>query len=338
MFSNPIANENFFMARNTVHKKFMVYVLLLMLIFIAAYFCITIQKVSTVEEKQGLNLRTGPGKDFDKIIGIPYKAKVRIIEYSDNTDEYYGKKDKWVKVNYGHHEGWLFNAFLSGPEADGYKIRFTGIIFILLFAVLFITISFRSEVLKIVRLLLQKYDSSFGIRIRKLFKSAFDEKDEFNEKTYEIGKKFEEYVTKIISKSNGKFSIFYWNNDIHTKHKNIYVEADGWPDLIIRHEDSQVRIGIECKYRTNFFQNTNNEIEIHWAQPKQIRRYNYISRKENIPIFVFIGVGGNPSHPDYTYCIPLQVAKYPKLYQSLLNKYVRIPPDKPLYWDGTVLK
>lgn len=53
----------------------------------------------------------------------------------------------------------------------------------------------------------------------------------------------------------------------------------------------------------------------------------------NIPVFAVIGLSGTPSHPENVFCLPLEVAKYPEIYRSILEKYARDPPDKPFFWD-----
>lgn len=53
----------------------------------------------------------------------------------------------------------------------------------------------------------------------------------------------------------------------------------------------------------------------------------------NIPVFVVIGLSGTPNHPDHIFCLPLEIAKYPELFRSVLDKYAREPPNKPFFWD-----
>ncbi|MCX6685730.1 MAG: hypothetical protein NTV10_03630 [Methanoregula sp.] len=51
-----------------------------------------------------------------------------------------------------------------------------------------------------------------------------------------------------------------------------------------------------------------------------------------------IGLAGKPSKPEYMFCLPLEVAKYPELFPSVLDKYEREYTDKPFFWRDGVLK
>jgi hypothetical protein len=53
----------------------------------------------------------------------------------------------------------------------------------------------------------------------------------------------------------------------------------------------------------------------------------------NIPVFIVIGLAGKPNNPEFVFCLPLEEAKYPELFPSILDKYEREPQDKPFFWD-----
>ena len=54
----------------------------------------------------------------------------------------------------------------------------------------------------------------------------------------------------------------------------------------------------------------------------------------NIPVFIAIGLAGTPHNPSFMFCLPLEEAKYPELFRSILKKYQREPKNKPFFWDA----
>ena len=63
-------------------------------------------KPATVNATDGLNLRKGPGTNYDKIAGIPNKTKISDIGNSSAQPD-------WVYVQYGSMEGWVAKQYLK---------------------------------------------------------------------------------------------------------------------------------------------------------------------------------------------------------------------------------
>lgn len=147
----------------------------------------------------------------------------------------------------------------------------------------------------------------------------------------EKGDDFEGYVANLFDERY--FSIVEWTSDISRKHDRI-VESDGNPDLMIRYKykDRNEKFCVECKFRSGLYQD-----KLHWTKPYQLDRYRKYAADNEIPFFVVIGLGGNPKSPDFLFCIPLEEAKYPALYPSVLEKFER-DPEKNFFWDGKRLK
>lgn len=181
-----------------------------------------------------------------------------------------------------------------------------------------------------------KAPASFEESIKKMVSIK---PDSFNAEAYEKGKDFEQYVARIFTKQKDTFTITNWNYDVHTKHKDIYVEADRNPDFIIRHNQTGQKIAVECKFRSGTVEvNDGKDQAVQWAKLEQIKHYAEFSQKENIPLFILVGLGGKPKKPMITFCVPIGEAKYPELFMSKLRKYVRLPADRPFEWkDGVLL-
>ena len=62
-------------------------------------------------------------------------------------------------------------------------------------------------------------------------------------------------------------------------------------------------IAIECKWRSIVPRN----LRKHFINKEQQKRYEEFSKKRNIPVFLFLGVGGDACQPKELYVIPLGI-------------------------------
>ena len=143
------------------------------------------------------------------------------------------------------------------------------------------------------------------------------------------GDMFEQHVVDLFNKSH--FNVVEWTTDMMRKH-NRYVESDSNPDLTMRHKTTDMVFSVECKFRSNLYKGA-----LSWSNWKQLRRYKLYSSDNEIPLFVVIGLGGNPQYPDRMFCIPIDEIQYSALYPKVFEKYER-EPDKMFFCDGVFLK
>ena len=159
--------------------------------------------------------------------------------------------------------------------------------------------------------------------------------DERQEK-YEKGKQFEQYIAKLFNPQY--YAIKDWTRDNSDKRNGIYVESDKQPDFIIRFKIKEEIFAVECKWRSNPYRSEKvNGIVVNWASAEKIRQYQKFEKDEGIPVYIVIGLGGEPSNPDKMFCLPLSEAKYPEMFLSVLYKYER-PPKKAFFWQNGVLR
>lgn len=155
------------------------------------------------------------------------------------------------------------------------------------------------------------------------------------QKNTEKGHTLERLVAEMFGSNPRYFAIEEWSADNHDKATGIKVAANQNPDLIIRYIPTSEQFAVECKYRTNpSMSQKNGTPVISWAKPYQIENYRTFSQKRRIPVFVVIGLGGKPDSPDMMYCLPLEEAKYPDLFFSLLNKYEKDPATGFFWRNG----
>jgi len=155
---------------------------------------------------------------------------------------------------------------------------------------------------------------------------------------YQKGIAFERFVVDLFLTRSKYFAIHDWTNDIYDKRNGINVESNRNPDLVIRYKPTNEKIAIECKYRSNYYHNHKiRDQSIKWSNPHQIKQYREFKNLNDIPVFIVIGVGGEPDKPEDMFCIPLEDAKYPELFMSVLKKFER-KSDEGFFWKNGILK
>ncbi|VVB95100.1 Uncharacterised protein [uncultured archaeon] len=101
------------------------------------------------------------------------------------------------------------------------------------------------------------------------------------------------------------------------------------PDITIEYIPTQESFCIECKFKSQLYNNT-----LSWAKSDLIQNYKTFEYENDIPTFIVIGLGNKPCKPGRIFCIPLKDIKYTKLYLSFLEHYERQPPDKNFVWKN----
>lgn len=143
------------------------------------------------------------------------------------------------------------------------------------------------------------------------------------------GRKFEEWVVRKFNPSY--FTIKDWRGDKGTA--GIYAESSQFPDLEIEFglRDRRVIFSVECKWRWSFVGVDNPGIE--WASVEQIDHYRRFQRQRGIPVFVVIGIGGEPDNPSELYIANLERLKYPYASVQYLAKFRRTKLGGDFYFD-----
>ena len=73
---------------------------------------------------------------------------------------------------------------------------------------------------------------------------------------------------------------------------------------------------------------------LNWTYPAKIKQYNEYSKRNDIPVFIVVGLGGEPDNPGGLFCIPLEEAKYPNLFTNVLEKYEGKTENPSFFWNG----
>ncbi len=149
------------------------------------------------------------------------------------------------------------------------------------------------------------------------------------------GKRFEDHVENLFSKQY--FKIIEKTHS-HKTNAERYVESSKNPDFIFEYMPTREKFAVECKFRTQL----NNQNQLEWSYPAQLKRYQDFAYHRKIPVYIVIGlelIFGDKNDPDYEetesfmFNLPLGAAKYPALYESIFAKYER-DYDKPFFWKN----
>lgn len=144
------------------------------------------------------------------------------------------------------------------------------------------------------------------------------------EKYLKMGIEFERYVLHLFPPD--EFSIVDYTKDV-LKKMDVRVESDLNPDLEVRHIESDTVFFVECKFRSGLYKGN-----LSWTRESQLERYNDFAFINEIPVFVVIGLGGEPASPKRMFCIPLNEAFLTDLPKYLYETYER-KPEIPFSWN-----
>jgi len=135
------------------------------------------------------------------------------------------------------------------------------------------------------------------------------------------GAAFENYAKSLFKKEE-------WDIDEDNSFRRLrrWVKSYNNPDFVFTHRKTNKKIAIECKYKISLPNNEMNKFL--WAFQGKIENYQKFSQQRNIPVFVIIGIGGNPKNPKRMFVIPLNQIKYPYVDVKYLEKFER-DPRKP---------
>ena len=134
------------------------------------------------------------------------------------------------------------------------------------------------------------------------------------------GEDFEKYVREhLFTKS--EYILLDKTHD-YKSNKGDYIQNTKEPDLKLRSIKSKKEFFVEAKYRARYYEDT-----VEWCKPFQLTRYKAIDKQ--IPVYIALAVGNEPSSPRQIFFLPVKDIKYTKLFRSFLKKY-EVSIDRPI--------
>jgi hypothetical protein len=148
---------------------------------------------------------------------------------------------------------------------------------------------------------------------------------------FEKGWHFEQYVIQLFNKDN--FHVHEWRKSEKLVDKVLLQDCAN-PDLeFIFSRKQKYHFAVECKWRKEFVKG-----KINWATYKQIDTYRNFENRNRIPVFIVIGIGGEPSSPERLFVTPLcNIELHSEVYETELIPYKRKPTSK-FFFDTVQLK
>ncbi|HBA86332.1 MAG TPA: hypothetical protein DCZ95_19805 [Verrucomicrobia bacterium] len=129
----------------------------------------------------------------------------------------------------------------------------------------------------------------------------------------EKGTAFEMYV--ITCFDNKQFRLIEWRSDKYIPNWGGPVSCR-WPDLVMEHISTGKRFAIECKFRSS-----PRAGKVEWARPEQINNYIQYEAREQIPVYVALGLGGAPNSPQALYVMRLRHMNEPIILMQDLDRF-----------------
>ena len=148
----------------------------------------------------------------------------------------------------------------------------------------------------------------------KIALSANDSETEIIDYNKKNGDDFEKFVAQKFDKKY--FRIKEWAGDKYIN--GVYADTTPQPDLLLEFSFKQKTtvFSVECKWRRKFYKNG-----IEFANMAQFERYKNFERKQKIPVFIAIGIGGKAISPENLYVVPLKDIDNNFILKKELNKY-----------------
>jgi len=142
---------------------------------------------------------------------------------------------------------------------------------------------------------------------------------------YEQGRLFEEYVKNLFNLDSFKIKKWRRSRLIPT---DTFIGGLGDPDLeLIFVGKNQHPFAVECKWKSYFYKG-----KIEWARQDQIDKYLDFERKNAMPVFIAIGIGGSPNNPEKLYVTPLcNISGNTEVSKYQLITYKRRPTQRFFY-------
>ena len=155
----------------------------------------------------------------------------------------------------------------------------------------------------------------------------------FGEKRQAAGYAFEKYVADLFPKS--KFDIV----KTPTRYEDALdqdIRVNCEPDLCVMIKNTRFKIWIECKYVFKLVR-VGEKANLNWTTKEKLQRYRDFERNSKDPVYVAVGVGGEPYSPERLFLAPLDELPYESLFESVYTKFER-PTDAIIKTNYTLLQ
>lgn len=136
----------------------------------------------------------------------------------------------------------------------------------------------------------------------------------YSAKQFDKGMDFEKFIVERFGLNKNHFHLLEWRSDKF--HQGIYPKSNQNPDLVYEFKLNNFvrKFSVECKYRGIPINGS-----VYLMDDNNYRNYAAYHMNE-MPVYIVLGLRGNPSSPKELFLIPFQEAK-PEMTYDELSKY-----------------
>lgn len=122
------------------------------------------------------------------------------------------------------------------------------------------------------------------------------------------GREFEDFVLELFDiREDGDFTLKEWQGDKTLG--DVCPESNRYPDFVFSYRQSHC-FAVECKWRERLTVNIEKDL----FSSDKLAIYQQFADERHMPVFIVLGVGGEPCQPELLYIIPLQ--EIPSVFNS----------------------
>ena len=144
--------------------------------------------------------------------------------------------------------------------------------------------------------------------------------------SFKKGEAFQDYIRKHLF-TKDKFDMLHKTHAYAINKKDFAIEDSIEPDFKFRVKKTGKAFWVEAKYRSTYYKGD----MVDCCKPPQLTRYKEKEIDEKLPVYITLGLGGEPDSPDQVFLIPVEDIKGPKLFRSFLEKnHYEVPKHKPI--------
>lgn len=149
----------------------------------------------------------------------------------------------------------------------------------------------------------------------------------------EKGDAFEKYVIGKFDKNHFKLKDMRSDKGAN----GVYPESNKYPDLRYEygHGHASSSFAVECKWRSRWNKSNDGQEQIEWVSGQgNINNYGEYAKVNNVPVFVIIGIGGEPENPEELFIVPLKRLPRTYAYKHYLCDFAKKHKDTNFFFDS----
>ena len=136
------------------------------------------------------------------------------------------------------------------------------------------------------------------------------------------GREFEDYVLELFNvRKGGDFTLKEWQGDKTLG--DICPESNRHPDFVFDYQGKE--FAVECKWRERLTANIEKDL----FSADKLAIYQQFADEHRMPVFIVLGVGGEPSNPELLYNIPLPEIPSVLSHTKSIVEYLRPSAETP---------